>query len=223
MTNDDDRRRLLLWISACSFFVVFIISIWYWFYLHYYQKESSSSLLPRATEHHDQQTRYGEAQQRGYQGPQTQGGHEIHELETVHENTRWKAGGEMGATAPVAVPPRSAARNDWGGSQCGRFHMNIISPVSKEGVAQSRSQAGDQRAIELTTDGRRHYSVACSDSNGAPQMTPETGPSAAKTPEGQRTPLPRYTLEPRGTDPPIYAETEPSSHAARGPPRRPTS
>lgn len=223
MASNDDQRRLLLWISACSFFVVFITSIWYWFYLHYYQKESSSSLLPRATEHHDQQTQYRDAQQRGYQGPQTQGGHEIHELETLHEDTQWKAGGEMGSTVSVAMPPRSATRNDWGGYQCGRFHVNIISPPSKEGVAQCQNHARDQHTIELITKGRRQYSVTYSGPNGTPRMKPGTGPSAAQTPGGQRIPLPRYTLEPCGTDPPIYAESESGGHTDRGPPRRPTS
>lgn len=223
MASDDDRRRLLLWISACSFFFVFITSIWYWFYLHYYQKESSSSLLPRATGHHGQQTQYGDAQQLGYQHPQIQGGHESYELETVHENTRWKAGGEIGAAVPVAVPPRSAARNGWSGYQRDRFPMNVISPLSKEGVFKSQHHTGGHHVIELATDWRRHYSVTCSDSSRTPQMTPETGSSAAKTSGGQRTTLPRYTLEPCDTDPPIYTESEPSGHAARGPLRRPTS
>lgn len=111
-------------------------------------------------------------------------------------------------------PTRSAARNDWGSHHAHQAPTNIKPSLSKEqGLDKSQHIARDQDSIEMATYGRRHYPVKGSDSSGTPQMTPETGPSAAQTPDGQRTPLPRYTLGPCGADPPAYAESEPSGLA----------
>lgn len=109
-----------------------------------------------------------------------------------------------------------------GGYRPDQVHTKIIPPLNMKGLDHSPHLERDQKAIKLATDERRHYSVTNSDSSGTPQMTPKTGSSAAQTPDGQRTPLPRYILEHFDRDPPAYAESEPSRHAAREPPRRPT-
>lgn len=214
MYYNSDLRRVLLWIAACLFFAIFITSIWYWFYVHYYQQESLSNLLPQTNEHDNQHTESGAAQQQGHLGLAVPSGYESYELGTVHKDPRSKAGGEVDATVPVAVPTRSAARNDWGSHHAHQAPTNIKPSLSKEqGLDKSQHIARDQDSIEMAAYGRRHYPVKGSDSSGTPQMTPETGPSAAQTPDGQRTPLPRYTLGPCGADPPAYAESEPSGLA----------
>lgn len=211
-----------MWICASLLLVFFIGSIWYWFYLQYHQKERG---VPGDG---SQQAHSDPAQQQGCLGPQVGNGNENYELETLHGNTQRKTGGDISAAGPVIVPPPSAARNDRGSYYyASEAQTNTVSFLNKATLAQPRQDTADQRAIDLSTDGRRHYSVTSSDSSGTPQMTPETGSSAAQTPDGPRTPLPRYTLEPCGADPPVYAESEPSAHAAhaardQGPLRRPT-
>lgn len=218
----DYNRTVLLWIATGLFFSIFIASIWYWFYLHYHQEERSNRLLAQTNGHHSQNTQPQAAQQQGYLGPAAQMDCGSYELETFHENTRWKTRIERGEAGPVTAPSRSAARNDWGGYHPDQVHTKIIPPLNMKGLDHSHHLERDQKAIKLATDERRHYSVTNSDSSGTPQMTPKTGSSAAQTPDGQRTPLPRYILEHFDRDPPAYAESEPSRHAARPPPRRPT-
>lgn len=223
MYYNSDMRRVLLWIAACLFFAIFTTSIWYWFYLQYYRGESSGTLLPRANEHHNQRTQSGPVQQQGHPGPSVSSGHEIYELEIVQKDPGYKAGSEMDAARAVAVPPRSAARNDWGSYYPHQAPTDIIPSLKKEeDLGQSQNLAGDQNRLELATGGRRYYSATGSNPSRNPQMTPETGSRAAQTPDGQRTPLPRYTLEPCGADTPVYAESESSGHAARAFPRHPT-
>lgn len=218
----DYNSRVLLWIAACVFFSFFITSVWYWFYLHYYQQERSNNLLAQTNGHHSPNNRPGAAQQQGYLGHAAQSGHRSYELETFYEHPRWKAGNERGESAPVAVPARPAVRNGWGGYHPHQSPKKTIPSLKKGDLDYSYHLEGDQKAIKLATDGRRHYSVTDSESSGTPQMTPRTGSSAAQTSDGQRIPLPRYTLEHFDRDPPAYAESEPSRHAARATPRRPT-
>lgn len=223
MYYNSDMRRVLLWIAACLFFAIFTASIWYWFYLQYYRGESSSTLLPRTNEHDNQHIQSGAAQQQGYLGPAVSSGHESYELGIVHKDPRCKAGGDVDAAGAVAVPPRSAARNDLGSYYPHQAPTDIVpSPRKKEGFGQSQHLAGDQNSLELATGGRRYYSATSSNPSRNPQVTPETGSSAAQAPEGQQTTLPRYTLEPCGADPPVYSESESSGHAARAFPRHPT-
>lgn len=218
----DYNKAILLWIATGLFFSIFVASIWYWFYLHYHQEERSNRLLAETNGHHSQNTQPGAARQQGYPGATAQSGHRSYELETFHENPRWKDGVERAEALPIAVPAPSAARNDWGGYHPDRVSKKSIPSLNKAGLGHFHHPDGDQKAVRLATDGRRHYSVTDSDSSGTPQMTPETGSSAVQTPSGQRTPLPSYTLEHLDRDPPAYAESEPSRHAARAAPRRPT-
>lgn len=220
----DYNRTVLLWIATGLFFSIFIASIWYWFYLHYHKEESLNSSLAQTNGHRSQNTQSRPAQQQGYLGPAARAQSEYwsYELETFHENPRCEAGTERGEAGSVVVPSRSASRNDWGGYRPDQVHTKIIPPLNMKGLDHSHHLERDQKAIKLATDERRHYSVTNSDSSGTPQMTPKTGSSAAQTPDGQRTPLPRYILEHFDRDPPAYAESEPSRHAAREPPRRPT-
>lgn len=227
MAYDSEGNRTLLWICASLLLVFFIGSIWYWFYLQYHQKEDLRSSVRGQPGDRNQQAHSGPAQQQDFLGPQVGSGNGNYELETLHGNTQRKTGGDISAAETITVPPPSAARNDLGECYANQAPTNIVSPLNKAALAQPRQNTADQRAIELSMDGRRHYSVTSSDSSGTPQMTPETGSSAAQTPDGPRTPLPRYTLEPCGADPPVYAESEPSAHAAhtdrdRGTLRRPT-
>lgn len=218
----DYNGTVLLWIAIGLFFSIFIASIWYWFYLHYHQEESSNSLPAQTNGHRSQNTQPRPTQQQGYLDPAARSEYRSYELETFHENPRWNAGIERGEAGSIAVPSRSAARNDWGGYRPDQVHTKVIPPLNIKGLDHSHRLERDQKAIKLATDERRHYSVISSDSSGTPQMTPKTGSSAAQTPDGQRTPLPRYILEHFDRDPPAYAESEPSRHAARPPPRRPT-
>lgn len=218
----DYNRAVLLWIATGLFFSIFIASIWYWFYLHYHQEESSNRLRAHTNGHHSQNTQPGAARQQGYLGPTAQNGYGNYELQTFHENPGWRAGVERAEATPVARPQRSATRNDWGGYRPDRVSKKSIPSLNKEGLGHFHHPDGDQKAVKLATDGRRHYSVTDSDSSGTPQMTPETGSSAPQSPGEQRSPLPSYTLEHLDRDPPAYAESEPSRHAARATPRRPT-
>lgn len=213
MVYDGDQRRLFLWIVACLSFFICIASSWYWFYLHYYRKPSSSNLLPRRTGCDIRQAQSEGARQQGFLTHPVQSGHTAFELDTADGDSRWE---------PVAAPTQSIAPNERGGHHPNQVPMSTLPALAKESLAQPRRRPGDQHTIELPTDERRNHSVSGSEPSGSSQSTPETWPHAAQTPDGQRTPLPRYTLEPYDTNPPVYAESEPSVHVARAPSRRPT-
>lgn len=170
MAYDSEGNRTLLWICASLLLVFFIGSIWYWFYLQYHRKEDLRSLGQGMPGDRNQQSHSGPAQQQGCLGPQVGSGNGNYELGTLHGNTstQRKTGGDLSAAEPMTVPPPSAARNDWGECYANQAPTNIISSLNKAALAQPRQDTADQRTIELSTDGRRHYSVTSSDSSGTP-------------------------------------------------------